>query len=124
MQLIPYSDTVTFTRVVSGRYANTKTASDQEDVPSTFIQNTGFVRAGFKENVTSDAICFPDPTNPFIVDNVNRLEGMYLLAPLFEAEDDEGWYKVESVTVNRDHLLENNIDNIELNLKKTRRPSE
>lgn len=115
-----YPDTATFVKVSSGGYSNSKTMESQDDVPVIFIQNTIFERANYQDATDSDATCFPDPTNDFVVNNHNRLEGMYILAPLFDASDDEGWYKIERVTVNRDHLLENEIDNIELSLRKAR----
>lgn len=119
--LLKYQDTATFVKVIASGYANSKTSQQQIDVPVIFLQNTGFERSSFRETVDSDAICFPDPENAFIIANSNRLEGMYILAPLFNVEEDEGWYKIVAVTVNRDHLLNNEIDNIELALKKTRK---
>lgn len=118
--VLNYPDTATFVKVESTGYANDKESQQQIDIPVIFIQSTGFVRAGYQENVDADAICFPDFTNAFIVANHNRLEGMYVRAPLFSETNAESWYKVESATVNRDHLLGNTIDNIELRLKKTR----
>ena len=115
-----YPDTATFVRVEASGYANSKESLQQVDIAVIFIQSTGFVRAGFQENVDADAICFPNFNDPFVVENHNRLEGMYLRAPLFGEDDDGSWYKITKVTVNRDHLLGNIIDNIELLLKKTR----
>lgn len=117
---LKYNDTGTFYRVTSEGYANTKIAESFEDVPIIFLQNTGFLHSRSQDAVTSDAICYVDPANEFISDNYNRLEGMYLKAAMFGATDAISWFKVESVTVNRDHLLTNNIDNIELRLKKTK----
>lgn len=118
--VLNYPDTATFVKVEASGYANNKGSVQQVDVPVIFIQSTGFVRAGFQENVDADAICFPDFNNGFIVDNHNRLEGMYVREPLFGEPNDGSWYKITQVTVNRDHLLGNTIDNIELLLKKTR----
>ena len=115
-----YPDTATFVEVSSSGYGNDKAMVAQVEVPVIFIQSTGFVRAGFQENVDADAICFPDFTDEFIVANHNRLEGMYVLMPLFGASNPQSWYKITNVTVNRDHLLGNTIDNVELQLKKTR----
>ncbi len=117
---LKYPDTATFVKVESDGYGNTKSAQQQVDIPVVFLQNTGFDRNNNQENVDSDAICYPDFNHSFISENHNRLEGMYVLAPLFGASDSAGWYKVIDVTVNRDHLLGNVIDNIELRLKKTR----
>ena len=56
----------------------------------------------------------------FVVNNANRLEGMYIKAVLFGSDESESWYKIETVSVNRDHLLCNKIDNVEMALNKTR----
>lgn len=115
-----YPDVATFVKVSPDGYANTKTPLEQIDVPIIFVQNTGYVRNRNQDAVDSDAVCWPDFTNSFIVENANRLEGMYIVMPLYGSTDEESWYKVISATVNRDHLLGNTIDNIELDLKKTR----
>lgn len=116
-----YPDTATFVKVTAGTYRGSRVVSEQDAVPVIFVQNTGLNQSNFQDTINSDAICWPDPTNEFIVDNFNRLEGMFILAPLFDVDDDDGWYRVESVTVNRDHLISNQIDNIECRLKKTSR---
>lgn len=116
-----YKDTATLVKVRASEYGDTKVLQSEADVPVIFLQTTGFVRSNRQENVDADAICYPDPENAFIVSNHNRLEGMYLLAPLYGIDEDEGWYKVTRVSVNRNHLLGTQIDNIELTLKKTRR---
>jgi hypothetical protein len=115
-----YQDTATFVKVTTSGYGNDKEVQSRASVPVIFIQNTQFSRSNFQDSVESDAICFPDPENDFVVANYHRLEGMYVLAPLFGSGDEQSWYKVVDVTTNRDHLLENETDNIELRLKKTR----
>lgn len=115
-----YQDLATFALVESTGYSASKSAVSQAEVAVIFVQNTGFDHQNFQDAVDADAICWPDPENYFVVANHNRLEGMYILAPLYGAADEQAWYKVIDVTVNRDHLLENQIDNIELRLKKTR----
>jgi hypothetical protein len=100
-------------------YGNNKTVTQQVDVPCIFIQNTQFRRFGFQENIDADAIMYVDPEAAFVVENLNRLEGIYVVAPLFGAGDAQSWYKIETVTVNRDHLLTNQIDNVECRLKKS-----
>lgn len=115
-----YQDTATFVKTASNEYGNDKVVLSQDEVGVIFLQNTQFSRSNYQEAVDADAICYPDPNSDFIVDNFNRLEGMYILAPLFGAADTTSWYKVTDVTINRDHILDNEIDNIELRLKKTR----
>lgn len=117
--ILNYQDTATFYKVTSSGYANAKTVSENEDVPVIFLQSIGFTRINSQELITSDAICYPDPENAFIQDNYMRLEGMYILAPLFDVSNEQGWFKVINCIVNRDHLLGNEIDNIQLILKKT-----
>lgn len=117
---IDYQDTATFVRVTADGYSGNKTAVQQVDVPVIFIQSTDFVRSGFQENIDADAICYPKKDEPFITENADRLEGMYIIANLFGGDVTDAWYKVETCTVNRDHLLTNTIDNIELLLKKTK----
>lgn len=119
VKVLNYQDTATFYIVGSAGYANSKEILDFDMVDVIFLQNTGWQEGNNQESVTSDAICYPDPVNDFIVLNANRLEGMYIKMPLYGSSDDVSWYKVISATVNRDHLLDNVIDNIELGLKKT-----
>jgi len=117
---LDYQDSATFALVESTGYSASKEAVSQAEVAVIFVQNTGFDHQNFQDAVDSDAVCWPDISNYFVVANFNRLEGMYVLAPLYGSADEQSWYKVVDVTVNRDHLLGNTIDNIELRLKKTR----
>lgn len=116
---INYQDTVTFVRVEADGYSGNKIAVQQVDVPVIFIQSTDFIRSGTQENIDADAICYPKKDEPFVTENADRLEGMYIVAPLYGADAVDSWYKVETCTVNRDHLLTNSVDNIALLLKKT-----
>jgi len=116
---INYYDTVTLYKVTTGGYGGTKIVSSSDDVACLFLQNTGFNHSTNQDFINSDAICYPDPENSFLIDNHYRLEGMYILAPMFDADDDDGWYKITAVTVNKNILLENKVGNIELALKKT-----
>lgn len=115
-----YQDSATFVKVSASGYSNNKVVESQDCVPVIFIQDTSYVRSGFQDGTDADAICYPDPFDEFVLENNYRLEGFYILAPLFDASDEQGWYKVTKVTVNRDHLLGNVVDNVELQLKKTK----
>jgi len=119
---LDYPDTALFVSVTSGGYSNNKTMEAQVLVPVIFLQNTGFARGSFQDTFDADAICYPDPLNDFVIENNNRLEGMYILMQLYESTVEQSWFKIEKVSVNRDHLLSNTIDNISLALKKTRAP--
>lgn len=114
-----HKDNTTFVIVNSGNYGNSKAVLEQHDVKGTFLQNTGFLHANNQDLLDADAILYPNERDSFIKANHNRLEGMYVIVALFGADADDSWYKITSVTVNRDHLLGNKIDNILLTLKKT-----
>lgn len=118
--MLEYKDTATFVTVTSVGYGNKKQLVEEEDVNCTFLQSTGFVHSNYRDTLDSDAICYPDPNNTFVLENYYRLEGMYIKMNLYDSPDSISWYKVIGVSVNRDHLLENEVDNVLLNLKKTR----
>ena len=115
---LTYPDSVTFYTATSSGYRGSKVAVEAEEIACFFLQNTGFVQGDKQEAIDSDAILYPDFEDTFIVDNANRLEGMYIVAPEFGGEADKSWYKIISCTINRDHLLNNQIDNIECLLTK------
>lgn len=117
---LEYKDTATIVETVSDGYGNQRLIADQQTVNCTMLQSTSFSRNGTIQQVESDATCYVDPTNSFVVANYNRLEGFYIQVSLYNSPQNISWYKILRVTVNRDHLLTNNIDNIELALKKTR----
>jgi len=115
---LTYPDLVTFYKSASTGYRGSKVVVASENVEAFFLQNTGFTEGNFQEQTDSDAVCYPDPKNSFVKSNKNRLEGMYIVAPIDPDNAEMNWYKIVKVSVNKDHLLENEIDNIECNLKK------
>lgn len=117
--MLCHKDLVTFVVVTASTYGNKKEVVQQHEVKCTFLQNTGFLHSNNQDAVDSDAIIYPDHTNAFIKANANRLEAMYIIAPLFGGDPGESWYKITNVAVNRDHLLNNKIDNIQCLLKKS-----
>jgi hypothetical protein len=114
-----YNETVTLYKTVSGNYANNKTVSVEAKIPCIWLQNTSYTHVGNQSIVESGTAFFPDPEDDFVINNHNRLEGMFVLAPIFGDDNDEAWYRIESVEVNRDHLLKNEINNIQCFLNKT-----
>lgn len=111
-----YRDTATIVVVSSGAYADKKTVTSQNDVSVIFLQDTGYIRNNSQEAIDSDATCYVDPDDAFVLENFNRLEGMYVVVDLY---GEDVWYKVTKSIVNRHHLLNKEIDNIQLLLKKT-----
>lgn len=116
-----YPDTATFYKVTPQSYGNNKTVTDAEEIPVIFLQDTGFTHTNFRDSIDSDAVVYPDFNHSFIIENAMRLEGMYVKCALFGADEDAAWFKIIKSTVNRDHLLNNKIHNIECLLKKTTR---
>ena len=115
---IAYNENLTFVIADSGGYKGAKTMTEQHAVKCVFIQSVDYTNSNNQAVRDADAICFPDPADDFIIASYNRLEGMYVLASLFGSPDAIAWYRIDSVTVNRDHLLGNVIDNVECLLKK------
>jgi hypothetical protein len=106
-----YKDTATFVKTSSSGYAGSRTVVSQEDVSCFFIQNSGVSHGSFEEEKKSDATCYPNPTNSFISDNLDSLEGIYIVF-------DDIWYKIVSYSINKDILRANKIDNIEIKLNR------
>lgn len=92
---------------------------ESASVPAIFGQRTGWAHGSNQTAVTSDAVAYLDPTNVFVSGHANRLEGMLLVAQLFGVSAPDAWYRITEVSVGRDSLLCNDIDTIQVNLKKT-----
>lgn len=115
---LDYKDTVRLVLPQVDGYG-AEMVGDEEDVKAIFGQNTGWAHGNNQAAITSDAFCYIDPNNQFVVDHFNRLEGMLMVAQLFGAAAEETWYRVINVSVGRDSLLCNTIDHILLSLKKS-----
>lgn len=119
MPRLKHKDIITFVVVSSTGYGNKKVVLEKHEALGTFLQNTGFLHTNNQDIMDSDAILYPNERDAFVIAYHNRLEAMYVVVPLYGSSNDESWYKVTSSTVNRDHLLGNRIDNVQLTLKKT-----
>lgn len=117
---LEYLDTVQLVKMKlsSDGYA-TEVVSSIHEVPALFMVNTGRTRGGNQVAVTSDATMYVDPNNATVQDLFTRLEGMLVIARPFGVARPEAWYRIESVVVGQDKLLDNEIDNIECFLKKS-----
>lgn len=93
--------------------------STEATIPAIFGQGTGWAHGNNQTAVTSDAFCYIDPNNAFVVSNFYRLEGMLIVAQLFGVAASDAWYRIVHVAIGRDSLLCNKIDNVLLSLKKT-----
>lgn len=116
--IIPYRDEVRLVKAASGSYANTKSASEVATVMSVLLLGVNFSRINGQDMRDSDGVLYVDPENSFVISNNYRLEGFYVYAPMFGSDINESWFKITSVTINRDHLLNNEIDNVQCSLQK------
>lgn len=117
--MIDYPDLATFYSVAPEGYGANKQVVEAEEVPVIFVQSTGYIKTGNAENIDADAVIYPDPENAFITENHFRIEGMYIKCSPFGGDAVDSWYKVTRVSVFKDHLLNNEVDNVELQLKKS-----
>ena len=117
---INYQDTIQLvkTTIPLNGYT-TQIIEEIEEVPALFIQSTSWSHSDFQNQIGSDAQIYIDPSNEFVIENVYRLEEMYVIANMFGDNNTNCWYKIIAVTVGQDKLLTNNIDNVLLSLKKT-----
>ena len=118
--LLNYQDTIRLVKTTLPLNGyTTQIIEEIEEVDALFIQNTGWSHSEFQNQIDSDAELYIDPTNSFVIENVYRLEEMYVIGNLFSDQEENCWYKITSVSVGMDKLLNNQIDNILLQLKKT-----
>ena len=110
-------DTVKLVTTTPDGYGD-KTATLLSDVKCLFIQKTGYERDGNQEGVNSDATIYLDKTNPVVLANFYRLEGMYIVANPFGQPEQDSWYRIMDMSVGQRKLLDNAIDNIHCNLEK------
>lgn len=115
---IEYQDTIRIVETTKDGYGS-EVYVDDYDVPAVFEQNTGWRHQNNQDALNANATAFVDPTNDFVQSAFNRLEGMLVIADPFSSGVTGSWYRITSVTVSRASQLDNEIDNIQLLLKKT-----
>jgi len=116
-----YQDQVTFVRFTIDEY-DTERILDTTTVPAIIEHNTGWAHGNNQDIITSDAIIRPDPENAFVKANYHRLEEMLVITRPYGDPEHEAWYRVISVTTFKRPLLCNDVDNIEIALKKSTEP--
>ena len=115
---IDYKDTVTIIEQKYNKYGS-ESIKNSYTVKCLFMQNTGWSHSNNNAEINSDASLLIDPSDTFVKENANRLEGMLVVANPFGYSAAESWYRITNVSVNQDKLLCNEIDNISASLKKT-----
>jgi hypothetical protein len=117
---LEYQDTVTLLQTAVDGYGNESVVAEA-DVAATVDFNTAWRHGASQDAINSNAVVFVDPDDDFVQVQLGRLEGMLVVVPLFGASDDQSWFRVISSIVSRDTQLDNEIDNIQLLLKKSSR---
>jgi hypothetical protein len=118
MTCIQFKDTISLVSVTTDAYGG-DVVDEIVEVKAAIDLNTGYIHGANQDNTASDAIAYLDPTDEFISDNYYRLEEMILIIDLFGTPERKAWYKITQVNVARDTQLCNDIDHIEVLLKKT-----
>jgi hypothetical protein len=112
-----YPDSVILVDPVVDNYGTEKIGR-METVAASVGQVQGYSQSSHQADITSDAIAYLDPTNSFVVEKFNRLEGMMLIMSEGEAQADS-WYRIVSASVGKKSLTTNALDNVQVNLNKS-----
>lgn len=115
---LDYIDTVQLVQPVIDAYGAEKIGRI-ETVKCLFISKTGSSHSANEDNIDSDASLYIDTSNQFVLENCNRLEEYLIISSMFGSQTGDSWYKIINVSIGVDKLLNNEIDNIKLSLKKT-----
>lgn len=110
-------DTVQLATDTTDGYGD-KTVTVLTQAKALFIQRIGVQHNTSAEDIISDAAVYLDPTNPIVLSNAYRLEGMYIVANPLGGTQSASWYQISHVTVGQRKLLNNAIDNIYCLLEK------
>lgn len=118
MTCIQMDDLVTLV-VTSPNEYGTEVLESEAEIDAAIDLSTGYSHGANQDAITSDARVFVSPLSDFVKANFYRLEELLVKIDLFDTPDNMAWYKVDSVNVARDTQLCNEIDHLELVLKKT-----
>lgn len=118
MKKVKLPDTVRIINTAVDGYGDT-VVLDEAIVKGAFFQGTSQDRRNQTDMLeTYDAHCYVDETDPWILEQAFRLEGMYLVLNLYGGTDRESWYQVADVQLGVTKLLDNVVNNVELMLRK------
>lgn len=115
--MIVYKDRVRLLDVEVDGY-NDKTVVFDEQIKALFHLGSSVMSAPYSDQIIADAHVYLDPKSVHLKSRAYRLEGLYIIANVFGADDSTSWYRIESVVVGQRKLLANNVDNVHCFLKK------
>lgn len=116
-QLLDYKDDLLLIETEQNGYGD-NSLGHLEMVKGLFLEGTSQNEMNYTEMLGTDAHVYLDIENPYIKENAFRLEGMYLVANIYNGDDDESWYKISRCKVGQRKLLENDINNVHCFLTK------
>ena len=118
MKKILLQDTVRIINTAVNGYGDA-VILDSGDVRGAFFEGTA---TSFDNNTdlleTYDAHCYVDETDPFVLENGYRLEGMYLVVSLYGYPIEESWYKIRDVKLGVTKIRDNVVNNCHCFLQK------
>ena len=115
--LLDYKDPVLLIDTAQDVYGD-HSVKHIEHINGLFRQGSSQSDVNFVEGISTDAHIYLDIENPYVRENAFRLEGMYIVANLFNGKENQAWYKIASCTVGQRKLLDNDINNIHCRLTK------
>lgn len=120
--MIDLKDVVQLAETSTDGYGDV-TLTTLADIDGLFLQTSGQSHSTNVDIANSDAHVYLDIDNPILKERGYRIEGMYIKANLFGAEDSDCWYQVTRVVVGQRKLLENDVDNVHAYLQKVAEPA-
>lgn len=109
-----YPDIIKLAVTSSDGYGDS-TVTALDEIPAAFVKRAGIVHGSNTEGETTDATVYLLPTNSKVMENKDKLEGMYIVSSPFGADN---WYRISSVNIAERKLLNNAIDNVYCRLQK------
>ena len=106
MKTLEYKDDAILVKVKLNEYGDPE-LDEQADIKTLFRFGMSTMQNDFVANISTDAHAYLDIENPFVRNNLYRLEGMYLVMDRY---GESIWYKIEKSVIGRT-LLTDNVDN-------------
>lgn len=92
---------------------------DQKIIKGAFFPGTSTNHVNDTDMIEAyDAHCYVDETDPFVVENNGRLEGMYLVFSLYHKVTRDDWYLIKDVKPGITKIRDNKINNLHCFLQK------
>lgn len=111
-----YPDQVVIVDPVVDNYGAEKIGR-METVQANVSQATGYAQSTNQAQISADLVVYLDPSDSYVQEVVYRLEGMLLITQ--SAEDEDKWYRVETLSVGRRDLTDLTFDNIQADCVKS-----